>query len=135
MVSSHPMKHAAPSLGSSGGGNTAKIVSHPRRLCGLIAKIQATGQLFAQQKQNAVANIENLISRAATTRTEDNASQVDWIINEYRSVMKEIQALDPLKLPNPDKFSEIAKRLQQTSVGFMYSNSSAFLNGKGWGKK
>jgi len=108
-------------------GYTADVVSHPRRLCGLIAKKQAAEQLLTQQKQGAVTKIEKLISGAVAIRTDYNALQVDWMVNEFRFVMKEIKILNPLELPDPEKISEIEDRLQKASVGFMYGNSSTLL--------
>lgn len=113
------------------GSTTAEIVSHPQRLWGLVTKLQAAQQLLVQQKHDAITRIEKMISEVSALRREDNVSQVDLMIGELELVLSEVQVLNPQELSGPGKFSEIADRLRQVSVGFMYGVSAVSLRSIG----
>ena len=119
MRDSHPKMYAVTAIDPRGGGNTAEIVFHPRRLCGLKAKQRALKSELAQQKLAAVLKCERAISEVEAMRTEDNAAPVDSMIEALRLVLEEVQTLDPLHASTPEIFIKLSDQLQQVLVKFM----------------
>ena len=107
--------------------NPANIVSHPHRVKGLIAKKQVLESQLAEQKQTLVKNIEHTISEVEAIRAEDNATYVNRYVDVLRSVIEEVQMLNPLVVPDPANFPELAYRVREAWVAFLFQNSTAQL--------
>ena len=91
------------------------------------AKQQALYLQLARERQETVKTIEKAISTVEALRLDDNAPQGDRVVNELCLVLQEVHRLNPLQVPDPEIFSELAERIQRALVAFVFGNSAALL--------
>ena len=74
---------------------------------------------FAEQKDLAIAQIENVLADIKKIRTADEAAPVDQIIAELHTALEEIRVFDPMDLSRVESLIEIADRIDHASGEFM----------------
>ncbi len=91
----------------------ANLRIHPSREQGQTALLDRLAKRLVEERQIAIIAIEKAIANLQEHEPEGPPETANKLIAHFQNALNEIRAVDPAVSPDPEKFENIAGRLEQ----------------------